>query len=117
MNKWIYAGIFVAGMVIGIAVGFMLCNTLVTKTIVKSYERQAKQQSELVETLVKIPKNMIQNTLTVKRVKKGSSVYYVPSSDLKAIEVKMDSIMQDFTFPEDTVTIPEKTFWERIKFW
>ena len=95
----------------------MLSNQLVTKQIVKSYERQAKQQSELVLTLVKIPKNMIQNTLTVKRVKKGSSIYYVPSSDLKAIEVKRDSIMQDFTFPEDTVNIPEKTFWEKIKFW
>lgn len=117
MNKWIYAGIFVAAMVIGIFVGFLLSNQLVTKPIVKSYERQAKQQSELVTTLVKIPKNLIQNTLTVKRVKKGSSVYYVPTSDLQAIEVKMDSLIRDFTIPEDTVNIPEKSFWDKIKFW
>jgi len=117
MNKWIYAGILVAGLLVGLTCGFLLSNALVTKPIVKSYERQAKQQSELVETLVKIPKNMIQNTLTVKKVKRGSSIYYVPSSDLQAIEVKMDSLMRDFTIPVDSVNNPGKTFWEKIKFW
>lgn len=117
MNKWILSGIIFAALLGGLASGFLLSYQLVTKPIVRTYEKQMNKQNDLVLTMVKIPKNLIQNTLTVRRVKKGSSIYYVPSSDLQAIEVKMDSLVRDFTFPEDTVKPPGKTFWDKIKFW
>jgi len=117
MNKWIYSLILIVGLILGLICGFVLSNIFVVKPLSTSYGKQIDRKDELIVTLVKIPKNLIENTLTVKKVKKGSSIYYVPSSDLKAVEIKMDSLVRDFTISEDSVDIPKKTFWERLKFW
>ena len=117
MNKWLFTLAVMITFIGGVLVGFVLCNLMVVKQVSSIYSKQSDKQVALIETLAVIPKNMIQNTLTVKKVKKGSSIYYVPSSDLQAVELKMDSLFREFTPPDDTVNTPEKTFWEKIKFW
>ena len=118
MKNWIYISVFVGGLVTGLLVGFLLSNQLVTKTIVKSYERQAIKQNELVVTLAKVPKYLIENSLTVRKVKRGSTISYVPSSDIQAFELKagIDSLVNTMHSVKDTIT-PEKTFWQKLKFW
>ena len=117
MNKWLYPAVLIVGLIFGLAGGFVLSNVFVVKPLSASYGKQIDHKDELIAKLAETPKNLIQNSLTVKKVKKGSSVYYIPSSDLQAIEVKIDSLVRDFTFPDDSADIPGKTFWERIKFW
>ena len=117
MNKWIIPSILVAGLIAGLVIGFILNNAFVVKPLTSSYNKQIDRKDELIVTLVKVPKNLIQQTLTVKKVKKGSSIYYVPSADLQAIEVKMDSLVRDFVIPEDTVSLEKETFWDKLKFW
>lgn len=117
MSKWIYSLILIVGLIIGLAGGFVLSNLFVVKPLVASYGKQIDRKDELIVKLAQVPKNLIQNSLTVKKVKKGSSIYYVPSSDLQAVEIKMDSLVRDFVIPVDTVNIPKETFWDKIKFW
>ena len=117
MKNWIYSLILIAGLIFGLIGGFVLSNIFVVKPLTSSYSKQIDRKDELIVTLVKVPKNLIQQTLTVKKVKKGSSIYYVPSADLQAIEVKMDSLVRDFVIPEDTVSLGKETFWQKLKFW
>jgi len=117
MNKWIIPSVLIVGLITGLVIGFILSNAFVVKPLTSSYSKQIDRKDELIVTLVKVPKNLIQQTLTVKKVKKGSSIYYVPSADLQAIEVKMDSLVRDFVIPEDTVSLGKETFWDKLKFW
>jgi hypothetical protein len=117
MKNWIYPAVFAVALIIGLSAGFLLSNLFVVKPLTSSFGKQIDRKDELIVNLVKIPKNMIQNTLTVKKVKKGSNIYYVPSSDLQAVEIKMDSLFREFTPPDDTVNTPEKSFWEKLQFW
>lgn len=117
MKNWTLPVVLSIALIGGISSGFLLCNIFVVKPLTASYGKQIDRKDELIVNLVNIPKNMIQNSLTVKKVKKGSNIYYVPSSDLQAIEVKMDSLMMGISFPNDSVKLPGKTFWEKIKFW
>jgi len=107
-----------AGLVVGMAIGFTLCNIFVVKPIKVSYQWQAKESNKMISTLAAMPKSMIENTLVVKKVKKGSTVSYMPSSDMRVIEWKnsMDSLVNVMQFPEDTI-VKEKTFWQKLKFW
>ena len=118
MNKWIYSGLLMAGLIVGLAIGFTLCNALVVKPIKASYQWQAKEANKMISTLAATPKSLIENTLVVKKVKKGSTISYVPSSDMKVIEWKnsMDSLVNVMQLPADT-TIKGKTFWQKLKFW
>lgn len=118
MNKWIYSGLLMAGLIVGMAIGFILCNTLVVKPIKASYQWQAKEANKMISTLAATPKSLIENTLVVKKVKKGSTISYVPSSDMRVIEWKnnIDSLISITQFPEDTVAT-EKSWWEKLKFW
>ena len=118
MNKWIYSGLLMAGLIIGVVIGFSLCHTFVVKPIKTSYQWQAQESNKMISTLAAMPKSMIENTLVVKKVKKGSTISYVPSSDMRVIEWKagMDSLVNVINFSPDT-TMEQKTFWEKLKFW
>ena len=118
MNKWIYSGLVMAGLIVGMGIGFIMCNVFVVKPIKASYQWQAKESNKMISTLSAMPKSLIENTLVVKKVKKGSTISYVPSSDMQVIEWKnsMDSLVNVMHMPTDT-TIQEKTFWEKLKFW
>lgn len=117
MNKWIYTGLTTAGLIIGLALGFILCNILVTQPVKVSYQWQVKELIKTNAILAQIPKTMIQNTLTVKKVKRGSTIYYEPTSGIQAIEWKngLDSLVNINI--KDTISVTEKTFWEKLKFW
>jgi hypothetical protein len=102
-----------AGLIIGVVIGFSLYHTFVAKPIKTSYQWQAKESNKMISTLAAMPKSMIENTLVVKKVKKGSTISYVPSSDMRVIEWKagMDSLVNVVHFSTDTI-IKKKTFWD-----
>ena len=117
MNKWIYVAVFSIALMIGIASGFLLSNAFVVKPLTHSYNKQLEGKDNLIVKLANMPRNLIENTLAVKKVKKGSNIYYIPSSDLKAVEIKMDSLVNDFRVIEDTTVVQNTTIWEKIKNW
>ena len=118
MNKWIYSGLVISGLIVGMIIGFILCNTFVVQPIKTSYQWRAKEDIKMISTLAATPKSLIENTLVVKKVKKGSSISYVPSSDMRVIEWKsnIDSLVSITQFPADSIA-KEKSWWEKLKFW
>lgn len=91
----------------------------VVKPLKKVYEVQLRKQNELIIELAKISKYSIQNTYTIKKPKKGSTLIIAPDNDMTVNEVTKDldeKINNLLPVEEDTIKT-RKTFWDKIKFW
>jgi hypothetical protein len=95
----------------------LIMNIAVIKPMRKMYEVQSKKQSDLIVELAKISKYSIQNTYTIRKPKKGSTVILEPTNDLTVQEVtrgldeKILNIMSTDTIKENK---PLRSWFKRV---
>jgi hypothetical protein len=101
----------------------LIMNYAVIGPMRHSYENQVEKQSELIVELAKIQKYSIENTYTIKKPKKGSTLIISPDNEMITHEItlglqeKMDNLIID----QDTVIVEStprnKSFLRKIIFW